>query len=455
MTFARHSLGSLFALVFGLLASIVLARALGAEARGQYYLSVRVAGLVLAVAQWGIPEVLLQFVAIHQAQGKQGIRGQGALVSTTLLLGIGGTLGVGAAVALVAPLLADNLLRGVGPTLLWLALGGSVLAILGLLARRFIQLAGRLDLYNGLEIGRTALFLALVATLTTLLPREALAAVGAWLVAEVALAVAAVAYVWRRVSPEWTFDRTLARQLIVAGLPIQVGMLAVFLGNDGGAFVLNATLDPATVGVYTVALSVARLVLQVSMAIRTPLQPSLVAPATDAAEVTARLTRHGLLWMLLVSFTLALAAPLVPLVFGHEFAAAGPALVLLLPGMVAYGVMQLLASHLLCVGRRGFLAFSSWTFAVASIALQFLGAQAGGLLGASAGLSLASILATAIVLLQFTRLAECPARDLLPRPADIVPYLALARSLLAGRKRRPSTRQTPIEVSGDLPGRSW
>src|SRR5919198_6220073 len=103
MTFARQSLVSLIALVFGLLASIVLARALGAEARGQYYLAVKVAGLVLAITQWGIPEVLLQLVALDQAQVDKRNRGLGALAGTTILLGIGGTLAVGAVVALVSP----------------------------------------------------------------------------------------------------------------------------------------------------------------------------------------------------------------------------------------------------------------------------------------------------------------------------------------------------------------
>ena len=60
MTFARQSLGSLAALVFGVVVSVLLPRVLGAEARGEYQLAVKLAGLVLAVAQWGIPEVLLQ-----------------------------------------------------------------------------------------------------------------------------------------------------------------------------------------------------------------------------------------------------------------------------------------------------------------------------------------------------------------------------------------------------------
>src|SRR5215208_1653987 len=89
VTFARQSLGSLAALVFGVAVSVLLPRVLGPDARGEYQLAVKLAGLVLAVAQWGIPEVLLQMLAERRAS-------TGALVGTSLVLGV-----VGAAVAAV------------------------------------------------------------------------------------------------------------------------------------------------------------------------------------------------------------------------------------------------------------------------------------------------------------------------------------------------------------------
>src|SRR5919201_6201293 len=156
MTFARQSLGSLVALVFGIAVSIALPRLLGPEARGEYQLAVKLPGLVLAVAQWGIPEVLLQLMAERRAR-------TGTLVGTALALGVTGATVVSLGLAGGTPLLADSLLRDVQPSLLWLALAGSLVSLVGLLARRFIQLAGRLDLYNGLDVGRNALFLGLAA----------------------------------------------------------------------------------------------------------------------------------------------------------------------------------------------------------------------------------------------------------------------------------------------------
>src|SRR5438132_909718 len=207
MSFARQSLGSLLTLGFGVAVSVLLPRVLGPEARGEYQLAVKLAGLVLAVAQWGIPEVLLQLMADGRASTAR-------LIGTSLSLGLAGAAVTAVVLGLAAPLLRDNLLRGVEPLLLWLTLAGS--------------------------------------------------------------------------------------------LASQLGLLCMFLGSEGGAFVLNANLDVATVGIYRVALSVSRLVLQVSIALRTALQPRLVTIEQDSAALTARVTRHGLLWMVVVACALAI-----------------------------------------------------------------------------------------------------------------------------------------------------
>jgi len=424
MSFARQSLGSLAALVFGVAVSVLLPRVLGPEARGEYQLAVKVAGLVLAVAQWGIPEVLLQVIADRKAS-------LGSLIGTSLALGVAGAVIVALILALAAPLFQDNLLRGVDPLLLWLTLGGSAFSLIGLLTRRFIQLGGRLDVYNGLDIGRTALFLVMVATAGVLMPRQALGPTLAWLVGEIALAMVATIFLVRSSRAKWASHMGLARELATAGAPIQFGLLGMFVGSEGGAFVLNANLDVAAVGIYSVALSVSRLVLQISIALRTALQPRLVADERDSAAMTARVTRHGLLWMCIIAIGLAIGSPLAPIIFTRDFTAVGPVLVLLLPGMVGYGVWQLLASHMLRIGRRAFLGWVAWLFGVTSIVLQAVGAQAFGLTGAAAGLSVAYLLATAVVLVAFVQVSGRSVRELVPAPGDLAFYVGLTRRALA------------------------
>ena len=55
MSFARQSLGSLLALVFGVAVSVMLPRVLGPEARGEYQLAVKLAGLEGARAAGDAP----------------------------------------------------------------------------------------------------------------------------------------------------------------------------------------------------------------------------------------------------------------------------------------------------------------------------------------------------------------------------------------------------------------
>jgi uncharacterized membrane protein YhaH (DUF805 family) len=99
--------------------------------------------------------------------------------------------------------------------------------------------------------------------------------------------------------------------------------------------------------------------------------------------------------------------------------------------MVAYGVWQLLASHLLRIGRRGFLAATAWLFGLASMVLQAVGAQFFGLAGAAAGLSLAYTVAMVVVLFAFLRLSGRPLRDLVPAPSDFAFYVGLTRRAFA------------------------
>jgi len=423
MSFARQSLGSLAALVIGVLVSVLLPRILGPDARGEYQLAVKVAGLVLAVAQWGIPEVLLQALADGRAS-------QGVLIGTALVLGLAGAVVVALILAAAAPLFEDNLLKGVSPTLLALALGGSLASLIGLLARRFIQLGGRLDVYNGLDIGRTILFLILVIVGGVLLPRQALGPTLGWLGGELALALVAMLFLVRH-TQRWSVNEKVARDLATAGAPIQFGLIGMFVGSEGGAFVLNANLDIAAVGIYAVAMSVSRLVLQISVALRTALQPRLMGTEQDSGAMTARVTRHGLLWMVLIAVCLAVGSPLAPLIFGRDFSEVTPVLVLLLPGMVAYGVWQLLASHLLRIGRRRFLAGVAWLFGITSIVLQALGAEWFGLTGAAAGLSVAYLLATVVILVAFLQVSGQRLRELLPAGSDVAFYVGLTRRALA------------------------
>src|SRR3989440_12375545 len=96
MSFARQSLGSLATLVFGLAVSVLLPRILGPEARGEYQLAVKLAGLEPAVAQWGLPEGPLLLNAGSRARPR-------ALIGASSWLGRVGSVRVAALLGLRGP----------------------------------------------------------------------------------------------------------------------------------------------------------------------------------------------------------------------------------------------------------------------------------------------------------------------------------------------------------------
>ena len=73
------------------------------------------------------------------------------------------------------------------------------------------------------------------------------------------------------------------------------------------------------------------------------------------------------------------------------------------------------------------------TFGATSIVLQALGAHFFGLAGAAAGLSVAYLLATCVVLVYFVQMSGLSARVLLPTPGDFAFYVGLTRRVLATR----------------------
>ena len=68
-----------------------------------------------------------------------------------------------------------------------------------------------------------------------------------------------------------------------------------------------------------------------------------------------------------------------------------------------------------------------------SIGLQAAGIGTLGLAGAALGLTVAYLLAAAVIVVAFARLSGRPARELVPVPSDLWFYVGLTRRALAPR----------------------
>lgn len=140
--------------------------------------------------------------------------------------------------------------------------------------------------------------------------------------------------------------------LLAAALPVHGTNLLHFINQRADLFFVQAFHGTAEVALYALAVSLAQFVLLLSSALALPLLPQVSAAgsATEAAALTARACRLFVALGLVSSVALALGGYwIVPLLFGRDFAGSLPALFILLPGLISFGITNIIIAYF--VGR--------------------------------------------------------------------------------------------------------
>lgn len=397
-------------LLLGVLASVVIARALPPDGRGTYYMAVAVAAAATALGH----------LSVEQAQTAQWAdpRLRPALAANGLPLGLGiGT--ASAALALFLAHLATDTARLPGPWLLVTACAGVPLATAVLYTNNTAllgsrpHLAGRAALAGSAAQCGTLLALGATGHLTVH------AVVACWLLAPaVHLLVLAVAE--RRAAPGRP-SLTLARATCGKGLRLHPGSAASYLLLRSDLFVLNTLAGPHAVGLYTLAVTLAEFArLAVGVLWQSSLSGQFADSVTDPAAHTARTTRLMLTLALASALTTSLlAALLVRPVYGPAYADCAALVALLAPGVALLAAGRSLATHLVRVGGTRHTVGPAFGALALNTALNLLLVPRFG----ATGCALASTVSyTALALVQarlFVRLTGTPWRHLLPGAAEL------------------------------------
>jgi O-antigen/teichoic acid export membrane protein len=315
---------------------IALARLLGAEGTGLYYLALSTVSLAVVASRLGLDNVLLRLTAAHAERGRWpellGVHRSGIRLTVMASVVVSVVIAIlamplshhlFAKPALVAPLLLMSL--AIVPVSLSVILGQFLRGLKRVFVATFVQ-----------AVTIPALSLAAVFWLV---PRwQVRGAAAAYLLAAwVACAVGLVW--WKRSTPSVPPAGTESWQLFVAAAPLFGVALAQSLMNLTGTTVLGIWRSSAEVGTFAVASRAAQYASFFLMAINTVVAPRFaalhvrgdVAALTRAARVAAGLT-VALSLPLLGVFIL---TPDLPMrLFGPEFADAGPALRILAFGQL-------------------------------------------------------------------------------------------------------------------------
>ena len=329
----------------GLLLSVLVSRALGPAGKGVLDVTSATTGLFALVLGGSLNAALIHFIARH------GSTPSGLVVELAFWAAAAGAI---TAICLAVPpglpvrlglLPAQDKRFWIAFVVVSVGFGVWSAGLRGILVGQHALIAAnRIDV--AIKAALFAVYVALAWRTTSQPKIFALAGVGAAILLALALLFAL-----RR--PAGRAPGTWSALLAIA-LPVHSTNILHFFNQRADVFFVQAFHGAAEVGLYALAVSLAQCVLLISSALAQPLLPEVSAAGSSlaAAEATARTCRLFVALGLLSSGALALAGLwLVPRVFGRGFSGSLPSLLVLLPGMIAFGLTNLLISHFVGVGR--------------------------------------------------------------------------------------------------------
>ena len=218
----------------------------------------------------------------------------------------------------------------------------------------------------------------------------------------------------RRLSPRG-YDRASAREVLGYGMPLVPAVLAKWGQNYANRYVLLAQLSLIDVGFFSLAVRLAGVVAIADTAFRQAWDPlaARMFGETGREPVFARTLHHYLAAGFCLCTPLALfGMPLVTLVAGSRYAAAGALL-----GFLAFGLLWNGAANVLAAGnawerRTYWNALGFGAGVVVNLVLLLWAAPRWGLLAAGATYLLGALLAAAVVLVTAQRHHPIPYRSL-------------------------------------------
>lgn len=348
LTFGRQFVAGLMQL--GLV--LMVARLLGPEGAGVYAVALLMPTLMSQVLSLGLASSNVYFVASHQFSLESAWTASRDLMFLMAILGLaGGAIfvltyghiafpGVPQAVLLAAMLIfPSSLMAGVVLGLFQALENFRIFNIIVLLqplfalAGVFVQwMVDSVSLVAIVSVVAFSHFLTLVVALWLLGRRTSLSASG-------------------------STRMVYLRPALAYGIKAHLGNILSYLNYRLDLFLVNFLAGPVAAGLYNVAVKLIEQLWMISQAVSTVIFPRLSAMTEDetARRSFTPLVARTVLWLTLLSAGLLalIAKPLIIFLFGHAFADAVGALLILLPGVVLFSCARVLANDLAARGMVG------------------------------------------------------------------------------------------------------
>ena len=422
----------LFSVAVGFISTVVVARALGPSAKGSYDLAVVCAGLTAMVIGLSLPGGIILAVARGLASPVPLLRVLLGIAMAQVVLAfvLLGAISVSPLTSALLPVDRSPLAIGMIAALVG-AMSALAYARSTLVGLQQIVSANWRDVWG--RIATLALVLGALALGGLLDYRPTpLLILGLTVAGAILSCVFMIQAVLRIDLPRQS--RSGLRQVVRYASPLYVGNLVQFLNYRLDLFLVAAFVGVREVGLYALAVTLGQLTWIVSNSVATVLLPRVASSSPiDGARQAARLTRIALLIGLACAVALALiASPLVHIVFGQAYADAVPALLALLPGVVTFVAVKVLASYIVGIGRPQINLIVAVIGLAATVSMDFILIPHLGAVGAAIASTVSYSLSAIVTVRWAMRLAGLPAREfVLVRRADLIVVGKALRRLAA------------------------
>ena len=204
-----------------------------------------------------------------------------------------------------------------------------------------------------------------------------------------------------------------------------VYLVAFFLTSDQVAF-------------YGVAFSIAEVAWNLPNSIGSVLFPTLAkAPLEDIHKITARVNRLTIaLTAIVTCATAAIMIPFIPALYGSQYQASIPPLLILLPGIIAMSVHKILGRNFASQNRQQFTVIASLVSLVIIIVLNILLIPLIGIWGSALASTIGYFFSGLILLIFFLRNSKLTFMDVMViKRIDIQEYLHKIQLILQYRRK--------------------
>ena len=423
-----------------LVSDVIIARLMGPEGKGAFALVLAMASLGALVLGLGLDRSVAVMSGRSEEQGRSAFANAafwtlatGAIGVLAIIVLYGAPAGSGGTPGPLAAIMPD--LTGPQLWLAALALPAEIaygIGTVGLLGRQ------RVLSFNVIRFLRRGLLLALIVGFM-LIGRLDLTAL--LLLNLAVMVVITIGIVWAMARADmvgWRPDAGLLPEQLSFGGRAFIGTIAERLHYRASTFLLTAFVSIAATGIFSVALGLAETMWYLPSSFGLVLFSRAVRPGVDSSAIASAMTRTVLALGIAAAIPLWFLAPsLVSLVYGSDFAEAGGALQIMLPGVVAFSIVAVLSHFIIAAGAPGKVA----TVAMVGLAINLVAClvliPTFAMTGAATA-HLISYTATAVMtLFLFRRVSGRGLMEtLIPRRSDLEATLADIRAALARRERR-------------------